>query len=418
MSNPAARGQLSVAGTQEKNAAKDGETQPKFLQEPTDFSLVLGGPVFQLLRGCRLEGDHLELLKRRLLVITLVAWLPLLVLATLGSIGRNSSGLSFFHDVEVHVRFLVALPVLVAAELIAHSRLRPVVRRFVERRIVFPEDLGRFHSAIESAVKLRNSIPVECGLLLLVYTFGLWAWNSRPGIDTATWYAMPSGRWHLTKAGFWYVFISIPLFQFILLRWYLRLFIWFRFLWHVSRLNLHLVPTHPDRGAGLAFLGRSAYAFGPILFAQGAMLCGVVASRVLYRGESLLSFKLQIGGFVAFFVLAILGPLLMFTPGMARAKRKGLADYGLLAQRYVDSFEQKWVLEDPALSGELLGTGDIQSLADLGNSYAMVRDMRPVPFGLEDISRLAAATAAPLLPLLLTIFSPEELIMRVIKVVF
>jgi hypothetical protein len=229
---------------------------------------------------------------------------------------------------------------------------------------------------------------------------------------------MPGGRWHLTKAGFWYVFVSIPLFQFILLRWYLRLFVWFRFLWHVSRLNLHLVPTHPDRAAGLAFLGKSAYAFGPILFAQGAVLAGMVASRVLYHGESLLSFKLQIAGFVAFFVVVILGPLLMFTPQMARAKRKGLADYGLLAQRYVDSFEQKWVLEDPAVSGELLGTGDIQSLADLGNSYAMVRDMRSVPFGLEDISRLAAATAAPLLPLLLTIFTPEELIMRVIKVVF
>jgi hypothetical protein len=47
-----------------------------------------------------------------------------------------------------------------------------------------------------------------------------------------------------------------------------------------------------------------------------------------------------------------------------------------------------------------------------------VREMRAIPFGLEDISRLAAATAAPLLPLLLTIFSPEELIMRIIKVVF
>jgi len=67
---------------------------------------------------------------------------------------------------------------------------------------------------------------------------------------------------------------------------------------------------------------------------------------------------------------------------------------------------------------EVLGAADIQSLADLGNSYALVREMRAVPFGLEDISRLAAATAAPLVPLLLTIFSPEELIMRVIKVVF
>ena len=108
----------------------------------------------------------------------------------------------------------------------------------------------------------------------------------------------------------------------------------------------------------------------------------------------------------------------MFTPRMARAKRKGLADYGLLAQRYVESFQEKWVLHDPAPSEELLGAADIQSLADLGNSYALLREMRSVPFGLEDISRLAAATAAPLLPLLFTVFSPEELIMRVIKVVF
>jgi hypothetical protein len=183
-------------------------------------------------------------------------------------------------------------------------------------------------------------------------------------------------------------------------------------------MDLHLVPTHPDRCAGLAFLGKSAYAFGPILFAQGCMLAGVVSSRVLFRGESLLSFKLQIAGFVGFFVLAILAPLLMFTPKMASAKRKGLADYGLLAQRYVDGFEQRWVTDSAGPSDELLGTGDIQSLADLGNSYAMVRDMRAVPFGLEDISRLAAATAAPLLPLLLTIFSPEELFMRVVKIVF
>jgi len=44
--------------------------------------------------------------------------------------------------------------------------------------------------------------------------------------------------------------------------------------------------------------------------------------------------------------------------------------------------------------------------------------MRTVPFGLQDISRLAVATAAPMVPLLLTIWSPEELITRIIKVVF
>ena len=392
--------------------------EPNFLQESDDFSLVLGGPLFQLFRRSHLAGDHLELLHRRIVIITVIAWLPLLILATFGPHPASIKGISFFHDVEVHVRFLVALPILIGAELLVHLRIRPVVRRFVERRIVLPEDLPRYHAAIQSAVRLRNSIPFEVSLLLFVYTFGLWLWHNRIGPDTSTWYAMPGGRWHLTPAGYWYVFVSIPILQFILLRWYMRLFIWFRFLWQVSRINLNLIPTHPDRCAGIAFLGKSVYAFGPILFAQGAMLAGLIATRVLYRGESLLSFKLQIGGFVAFFVFAILGPLLMFTPRMASARRKGLADYGLLAQRYVESFEQKWVLRDPSSSEELLGAADIQSLADLGNSYGLVRDMRSVPFGLEDITRLAAATGAPLVPLLLTIFSPEELILRIIKVVF
>ena len=393
-------------------------TEPSSLEEPLDFSLVLGGPVFQLFRRSHLVGDGLELLYRRLLVITLVAWVPLLLLATIGSSTENVGRLSFLHDVEVHVRFLIALPILVAAELVVHTRLRPVVRRFVERRIVLPQDLPRFYSAIESGIRLRNSIPVELGLLLVVYTVGLWLWHGRIGFDVSTWYVMPGGPWHLTPAGFWYVFVSIPIVQFLLLRWYMRFLIWFRFLWRVSRINLKLIPTHPDRAAGLGFLGQSAYAFGPILFAQGALLAGLVAGRVLYMGESLLSFKLQIGGFVLFFVLAILGPLAMFTPQMARAKRKGLADYGLIGQRYVESFEQKWVLRDPAPSDELLGAADIQSLADLGNSYALVREMRSVPFGLDDITRLAAVTAAPLLPLLLIVFSPEELIMRIIKTLF
>jgi len=108
----------------------------------------------------------------------------------------------------------------------------------------------------------------------------------------------------------------------------------------------------------------------------------------------------------------------MFSPGMVRAKRKGLAEYGLLAQRYVENFEQKWILRDNAPSEELLGAADIQSLADLGNSYSVVKEMKSVPFALEDITRLAVATAAPLVPLLLTIFSFEELILRLIKVVF
>jgi hypothetical protein len=388
--------------------------------ESPDFSLVLGGPVFQLFRRARLSGNALELLHRRIVAIVLVAWLPLLLLSMLG--GHFLAGtvrLPFLHDIEAQVRLLAALPVLIVAELIVHSRIHRVVKAFLARRIVLQQDAPRFLAALDSATRLRNSVPVEVGLLVAILTVGQWWWRSQIALGTSTWYAIPEGgRLHLTGAGYWYAFVSIPIFQFILLRWYLRLFIWFRFLWQVSRLNLHLIPTHPDRAGGLAFLGKSSYAFSPILFAQGALLSGVIASRVLYGGESLLSFKMEAVGFIGLFLVLILAPLTMFTPQMARAKRKGLAEYGLLANRYVDGFEQKWVVGNAAEGDELLGTGDIQSLADLGNSYAAVKEMRVVPFGLEDIGRLAAATAVPLLPLGLTVFSLEELVMRIVKILF
>jgi hypothetical protein len=387
------------------------------LEDAPDFSIVIGGPLFQLLRRARLQGDHSELVFRRLILFAAMTWLPLFLLATVGPSAGTAGRLAFLRDIEVHARFLVALPALIVAELIVHSRMLPVVRRFVERRIISVQELPRFYSAIESAFNLRNSIALEVTLFGVVYTVGLWIWQSRFGLEEATWYAMPGGRWNLTPAGFWYVFVSIPILQFILLRWYLRLFIWYRFLWQVSRMPLNLIPTHPDRAGGLGFLGAIAYALGPILFAQGAMLAGLIASRVLYGGEDLVSFKIEAGSFVAFFVFLIFGPLLMFTPHMARTRRKGLADYGLLAQRYVEDFQEKWILGHGTSSKELLGTGDIQSLADLGNSYSVVQEMRVVPFGLKDVSRLAAATAAPMVPLLLLVWSPEQVIMQVMKVV-
>lgn len=141
---------------------------PEVLQEPTDFSLVLGGPIFQFFRKSHLAGDGLQLLHRRLLVITFLAWIPLLILAAVNPSVGEAGRLAFFHDVEVHTRFLLALPILVAAELIVHSRLRPVVRRFVERGIVLPNDLPRFHNAVNSAVRLRDSVAVELGILLFL----------------------------------------------------------------------------------------------------------------------------------------------------------------------------------------------------------------------------------------------------------
>src|ERR1700735_3080409 len=113
-------------------------------QEPPDFSLVLGGPLYQLFRRTHLTGPALELLRRRTLFFVLLCWLPLAILAGVGGDFIGGPKFSFIHDVEPHVRFLISLPVLFLAEITVHRRLRSAVRSFIDRRIVSPEDLPRF----------------------------------------------------------------------------------------------------------------------------------------------------------------------------------------------------------------------------------------------------------------------------------
>ncbi len=384
-----------------------------------EFSLVLGGPLYQLFRRAHLAGSDLELVTRRVIVLSVFTWIPLLLLSLLaGQAFGTDVAIPFFDDVETHVRFLVALPLLVGAELIVHRRLLPAARQFVERRIVTAEEMPKFEQAIESTLRLRNSVWIEVALLVVVYSVGIWIWRESVAIETASWYAAPgrSGM-HLTLAGYWFVFVSVPIFQFILLRWYFRFVLWFLFLLRVSRLKLHLVPTHADRTAGLGFLGGSATAFAPVLMAQGAMLAGLIASQIFHAGRSLPEFKVQIVGFLAFFIVIALIPLTVFAPRLAATKRKGLREFGLLSSRYSEGFESKWFSESTG-PGELLGSGDIQSLADLGNSFSVVQEMRLMPFGWRDVTRLAAVSATPFLPLLLTVFSLEDFANYVIQAVF
>jgi hypothetical protein len=388
-------------------------------QSSPEFSLVLGGPLFQLLRRTRLSGDGLELLLRRVIILSAATWVPLLFLTSVsGQAVGGSVAIPFIEDVEVHVRLLVALPLLIAAELIVHRRLLPAVQQFVQRRIVRAEDLPAFQQAVDFTMRLRNSIWIEIGLIAAVYSVGIWVWRSQVALESASWYAVPDGGgMRLTLAGYWFVFVSVPVFQFVLLRWYFRFLLWFLFLFRVSRLELNLVPTHADRTGGLGFLGGSVTAFAPVLMAQGAMLAGLIASQIFHAGRSLPEFKVEIVAFLAFFIVITLIPLTVFAPDLAKTKREGLRNFGRLASRYSGSFEGKWFQADPAGADDLLGTGDIQSLADLGNSFSVVQEMRFVPFGWRDVTRLAAITATPFLPLLLTVFSLEDFANYVIKAI-
>ena len=389
--------------------------------ESPDFSLVLGGPLYQLWRRTRLAGDSLQLLHRRIAVLALLAWAPLLLLSVVaGHAWGASVQLPFLRDIEMHVRLLLALPCLVLAEQVVNQRMRPVVHQFVAGGLVPAASRARFDAAIGAAMRLRNSVAAEVLLIAFVYGVGVpFFWRTQVALDASSWYGVAvDGTLQPSLAGWWLGCVSLPVFQFLLLRWYFRLFIWARFLWQVSRIELSLMPTHPDRCGGLSFLSGVSQAFEPVLFAQGALLAGLMANRIFYTGATLPQFKLELIGLVSVMLFAILGPMLVFVPALAAAKRAGAREYGLLAQRYTREFDHKWLRGGATADEPLIGSPDLQSLADLGNCLAVVKEMLVIPFNIRTVVQLAVVTLLPVAPLLLTMIPMEELMDRLLKVAF
>jgi len=382
-----------------------------------DFSLVLGGPLYQLLLRYRLIEPPFGQLGWRIGLITALAWLPLVPLTIFT--GRFAGGVKvpFLYDFEVHARLLFALPLMVLAELVVYIRMRAITRQFVERQIIVESVQPAFNTVISSAIRLRNSLTVEIALLLFAVLAGPHIWRATLALHSDTWYAtITSSSLSHTHAGHWYAFVSVPVFQFILLRWYFRIFIWCRFLFQISRLDLNLVPLHPDRCCGLGFLGNVAIAFAPLLMAHSGLIAGYIANRVLHEGASLPDYKFELLGMAVLLLVIVLGPLCVFVRKLNAARIAGLRTYGRLASEYVNAFAGKWTRGVVAGGEPLLGSADIQSLADLDNSFAIVKEMKLVPFGKEAVLRFIVVIALPLAPLALTMFSLEELLKRLITV--
>jgi hypothetical protein len=385
-----------------------------------DFSIVLGGPLFQALRRAHLTGDTLQLVQRRVLVMTIFAWVPLLVLSAVdGKAWGGAVTVPFLYDVDAYARFLVALPLLIVAELVVHMRMRGIVTQFVTLGLVPDAVRERFDAAIASAMRLRNSVLAELLMIAAVYVVGILViWGHYAALGTPTWYATPDGsKLNLQLAGWWYLLVSLPVFQFMLLRWYFRLFVWARFLWQVSRMDIAYAPMHPDRNGGIGFLSRIGYAFAPLLLAQGSLLSGMIANRIFFEGAALPAFKLEIFTFVVVVVGVVLAPLLVFIVPLSRAKRAGLREYGHLAKRYVDEFNAKWLNGAAGDSEPLVGSADIQSLADMGNSFEVVRGMHLVPITRDTLLQLVIMALLPLAPLLLTMISVEDLLGKLVSVI-
>jgi hypothetical protein len=386
---------------------------------PSSAAPFTGGLILRLLRRVGVQDATLQRIKiAAIFAVPLLAWAPLFALSAIdGKAIPGSAGTPFLLDLSAHIRLLVALPLFLLAGLVAEVRILPTLKQFLTRQLIPEDSMERFRAAVESAFRLGDSILADLVIIAVIYTLDALVWHS-DAVRNAAWYSGSPGQpSNLTPAGVYYAYVSLPIFQFILFRWYYRLFIWARFLAQVSKLKLHLVPTHPDRLGGLGFLLTSAQAFTVFALANGVLLAGWLSTRVVTRGAGLLSFKEEIIGVPIFIICVCIAPFLMFTQRLVLTKRLGIQEYGALASRYAREFDDKWV-SGTDCSEPLVGSSDIQSLADMGGSYDIVQSMRSVAITPQMIVAFAIVTLLPVAPLLLTLMPFSEIVKKIAGILF
>ena len=388
---------------------------------PNDVSPFAGGLFRHILQSAGVPREvQRKLGIASIVALPLLAWLPLFVLSAVDRrLVPGSAKLPFLLDLSVHIRLLVALPLLLIAAVIAVERLRPTLQQFLTRALVPEPSLPRYAAAVASALRLGDSVVADLVMLAAVYSLELFLWRTNLASVTSTWRSTPAAAGaHLTPAGLYYVYVSVPVFQFMLLRWYYRLIVWARFLLQVAGLRLQLVPTNPDRVGGLGFLLLGTQAFVAFALAHGVLLAAWLSNRVLIRGTHLFTYKAEIAAVVVFVVCITLAPLTAFIPSLIHAKRRGIQDYGALAARYAREFDDKWVSATRPSDEPLVGSSDIQSLADMGGSYDIVASMRNVPITGPMIVGFAAVTLLPVAPLLLSVMSLSEIVGKLLNILF
>jgi hypothetical protein len=365
---------------------------------PEPFSL-LGGPLHRI--GRRLGLVRGTNTVRLGLALGIGLWLVLVGLAFLQGVADRLFTLSL---AGAHVRLLLVIPLLFVCESWVDPRMAAFVATIARTGVVPPGAKAALDAEVARTRRRADAWWPEAACLLAV--IGLQVTGSRLHPYGATDSYDPS---RTALAALLYFFVGMILFRFLMFRWAWKLALWGWFLWRVSRLDLRLIPGHPDRAGGLGPLEGVHERFIPLVAALSVLECASLA-------ESISTGTLAATGIYPWLTTVLLvdgtlflGPLLVFTDKLWAGRTKGVGLYMGLAARYVTEFEAKWIGGNVPEGEPLLGTADLQSLADLANAVGVVKRMRWITVGPRLLTMITVAAVVPFTPLLLFRYPIAEL---------
>jgi hypothetical protein len=346
-----------------------------------------------------MRAGHPQVVPRAVLALA-IAWLPLAVLTLVrGDFMRPDHANAFILDIGCLARYVIALPLLVVAEALCAPRLTAIARQFVTAGLIAEADRPAYERAVASTGRLLRSRMAEIAAFILAYGLVACLVASKPDTAIPLWHGVIWGdRMAPTPAGWWGLFVSLPLLFPLLLGWLWRVGLWARFLWSMSRLELKLVPSHPDGAAGLGFLSTSLEAFLPLALAFGVLGAGPVLNFVVHRDASPQQFRLEAIGVALFSVVLFGSPLLVFVRRLLDAYHRGVLSYGAFTLRAGQQFERQWLTERQAVDEQILQARDFAATNGLFSIARYAIKMRRLPFEVRSVAVLGGAALLPFLP--------------------
>jgi len=382
-----------------------------------DFSLVRGDLLFRIQRSIGLiPADGLGLV-RRALFWSLLGWLPVALWAVY--IDRALPGAypePMMAHYGIHARLLVAVPLLILAEGPANALVERMLRHLVESGIVPVAQRAGFDAAVRSAVRMRDAtLPwvVIAAIVIAVVTISDVVFHPHE-VDWAESGAAGHGPGF---GGLWYLYVGRSIYFALLFGWLWRIVLLSVLMWRVARLELSLVPTHPDRAAGLGFLERLPGVFAPVALSVGVVLASRWAHDAVYHGLSLPSLKVQMIAFVVVCVVVFALPLFAFQAPLKRAKKQAMLDYGELVGRHGRLVHKRWIEGREVGQPPILEAPELGPVADTAAMYDAVKSMRSVPLGKNSVLPVALAAALPIIAVLALQLPVKQLLMTLLKAI-